>query len=374
MENFRPKSGGGGGDSSDAFRHRPSRASSPLDVLSPRRTDDMVSPALGHPGPSPAAGGGAPRRGSNETPTTTNTRGLSVTIERLVSTASSAVDSTAGWSKGSAQLLPMGSASRTNQVAPGRSARSKKPGKQGTMSQVCPALALQTDEFNYMLKQVCSALALQTDEFNYMLHKAFLDDKRAPRLYFFLTTGDEAWAYGASGLMCAASLPSVAIARQGCLCMLKEGPAKVSTIDPSSGIIMTDVRGGALQNLLGLTKDAVFPMLQLPQNRKGLNHNALTEFSKGLNHNALKEFSYSCEEFVGSLDILAGKFSFSCEEFVGSLDILAGKVQGHIVLPLPQGFQVAKPEEVAKQRDAVRILECAVLAWTKQIRWTLSKE
>ena len=28
---------------------------------------------------------------------------------------------------------------------------------------------------------------------------------------------------------------------------------------------------------------------------------------KGLNHNALKEFSYSCEEFVGSLDILAGK-------------------------------------------------------------------
>ena len=37
-------------------------------------------------------------------------------------------------------------------------------------------------------------------------------------------------------------------------------------------------------------------------------------------------------------------------------------------------WQVAQPEEVAKQRDAVRILECAVLAWTKQIRWTLSKE
>jgi len=173
--------------------------------------------------------------------------------------------------------------------------------------------------------------------------QAFLDERTANRIYFFIHTGDDAWT-GSAGLACATSLPVASIARSACLCLLKESPSKVSSIDPSSGIIMTDVRDGALGGLLSLAKHAVFPMLQLPQNRRGLNPNAL------------KEFNYACEEFVGALDILAGK------------------LQGRIVLPLPKGFDVSDPVAVARQRDSVRILECVVLAWTKQIRWSLSKE
>ena len=62
---------------------------------------------------------------------------------------------------------------------------------------------------------------------------------------------------------------------------------------------------GPLRHLSNVARHALFPLLSMPQNRKGLTNAAVADFS------------------------------YATEEFVCGVDIMCGKMQGHVVLPLP---------------------------------------
>ena len=208
----------------------------------------------------------------------------------------------------------------------------------------------EQDRTAWIEERVCSALMLSHDDFHTMLlgreSKAalmsFLDDPACQKV-FFCTESDG--GDSTSHLMCQLDIPAGASSGRRCLCFLKLEETRVSPTDPGQDVTMIDVSHGPLRHLLHVCRDALFPLLSLPQNKRGLTSSAIKEFG------------------------------FACEEFACSLEILCGQVEGDIILPLPTSFMQASGGGTdAQHREEVRLLESSVLAWVRQIRHTLAKD
>lgn len=129
-------------------------------------------------------------------------------------------------------------------------------------------------------------------------------------------------------LRSAAELPPGASQTRKCLCFLKTSEIRVTHVHPGHDVMVIEVSHGPLKHLLHVCRDALFPLLSLPQNKRGLTASAVKEFA------------------------------FACEEFACELEILCGKIDGDILLPLPTSFDPGEnPELVALQRE-VHSLSC----------------
>ena len=153
---------------------------------------------------------------------------------------------------------------------------------------------------------------------------------------------------GPGKIKCSNEFPQQTVCEVGCLVYLKEIPHRLSYHDPCTHVIMMQLRdgkcfpftqtalhvararggnrgrisvdeacqeneavdccAGPLRHLSNVARHALFPLLSMPQNRKGLTNAAVADFS------------------------------YATEEFVCGVDIMCGKMQGHVVLPLPTRY------------------------------------
>eukprot|EP00961_Rhodomonas_salina_P096721 1300914-Rhodomonas_salina.1 len=118
---------------------------------------------------------------------------------------------------------------------------------------------------------------------------SFMEDPQVTKLFFY-----EEREAKHTFLKCSIELEPDKV-EHGCLFLLKESDRKITYHDPANDVVMMEIAGSPVEHLLRITRDAVFPMLALPQNKKGLTVPAI------------KEFAYSCEEFVCALEMLCGK-------------------------------------------------------------------
>jgi hypothetical protein len=110
--------------------------------------------------------------------------------------------------------------------------------------------------------------------------------------------------------------------RHKCLCFMKMREIRIGTTDVGEDVMLIEMSDGPLKHLLHVCRDALFPLLSLPQNKRGLTSSAVKEFA------------------------------FACEEFACELEILCGKMDGSIMLPLPTSFDPeSDPNVVATQRE-----------------------
>jgi hypothetical protein len=110
--------------------------------------------------------------------------------------------------------------------------------------------------------------------------------------------------------------------RHKCLCFMKTSEIRIGASDVDEDVMLIEMSDGPMKHLLHVCRDALFPLLSLPQNKRGLTSSAVKEFA------------------------------FACEEFACELEILCGKMDGRIVLPLPTAFDPeSDPNVIASQRE-----------------------
>ena len=206
---------------------------------------------------------------------------------------------------------------------------------------VCSGLSVSQDTFQYLMdKQDCrQAISLFLDQPGCHVLNVCLFNEPATRDGLAVDEG------GVRKIRCSNTVPQ-RIGGEGLasIVYLKEKAHRLSHHEPAVHVIVMQLRDGPLQHLSHLVRHALFPLLGMRQNCKGLTGASVADFS--------------C----------------ASEEFVWAVEILDGKLKGQLVLPLPTSIHLEDTHAVARSRNSVRMLERGVLAWIKQIRSSISRD